>query len=260
MDRSVPDLHPAAIAASSSGTIGHTVVVFESVGSTNSAAAAMAGAGAAEGTVVAAAEQSAGRGRKGRSWYSSPTGSLVFSIILRPRRSGETLTSLLSVSAAAAIGEIWDDIDIKWPNDLWSGGRKLGGVLAEAKGDACIIGMGLDVNEESFPGPLEASAVSLRMLTGERLHRGRLLSRILEMFSSDYERWKAEGLAPFRETIERRLLWRGEEVALETGGSTIRGRLDGITEGGQIVLVEGGERRVFAAGDLAGPARGRRKE
>ena len=92
------DLHPAAIARLCGGErIGHTVACFESVDSTNTAAVRMAEEGAREGTVVVAARQTAGRGRKGRSWFSSPAGSLVFSVILRPARSGETLTALLAL-------------------------------------------------------------------------------------------------------------------------------------------------------------------
>ncbi len=254
MNTGIMDLHPAAIAKLLGGErIGHTVICFESVDSTNSAASRIAEAGAREGTVIVAAEQTAGRGRKGRDWYSSEGGSLVFSVILRPARSSETLTALLALSTLRTLDGICDGAMIKWPNDIWIGGRKIAGILAESKGESVVIGMGLDVNdsEGSFPGALADTAVSLRMITGRRFDRGELLAGLLREFTSSYEIWERDGFGPMSFEMESRMLWKGEVVTLDAGGEKISGSIAGVTADGFLRLeTEEGE-RVYSSGDVS---------
>ncbi len=229
------------------------VVCYESVDSTNSAASLLARAGAVEGTVVLAAEQTAGRGRKGREWYSGGDGSLVFSLVLRPSRSGETLTSLLALCALRVLDGIRPGAKMKWPNDIWIDGRKVAGILAESAGEAVVLGMGMNVNDEagSFPGRLEGTAVSLRMTTGRTFDRGRLLASILGEFSRAYPGWRRKGFAPLREEMQERMLWIGMPVAVETDGDAVSGVMAGVTADGFLRLeTEEGE-KVFAAGDVS---------
>jgi BirA family biotin operon repressor/biotin-[acetyl-CoA-carboxylase] ligase len=247
------DLHPARVSALCGGRFGRTVVCFDSVGSTNTAAARLAEAGAPEGTVVIASDQTAGRGRGGRSWYSSEGGSLVFSVILRPSRSGETITALLALSALKVLDRLVDGAMLKWPNDIWVGHRKIAGILAESRARCVVVGMGLDVNDEegSFPEELDGVAVSLRMLTGGALDRGEILSGILDTFSEDYGMWEREGFGPASLEMKRRMLWIGENVTLDSGAGMISGRLAGITSEGYLRLdTEEGE-GVYSSGDLS---------
>ena len=250
----VTDIHPAAIARLCDGErIGHTVVCFESVDSTNTAAARMADAGAREGTIVVAARQMAGRGRKGRSWFSSPAGSLVFSVILRPARSGETLTALLALSALETLDGLCGGASIKWPNDIWIGGRKIAGILAESKGDSVVLGMGIDVNDEegSFPPDLRETAVSLRMITGRVFDRGELLAGVLRNLDRAYEIWERDGFGPMAFEMERRMLWTGMPVMLDAGGKTVEGVLTGINADGYLRLERDGAEGVYSSGDLS---------
>lgn len=250
----VADLHPAAIACLCGGErIGHTVVCFESVVSTNLAAARMAEAGAREGTVVVAARQTAGRGRKGRSWYSSPDGSLVFSVILKPVRSGETLTALLALSALKTLDGLCEGAMIKWPNDIWIGGRKIAGILAEAKGESVVLGMGIDVNdaEGSFPGELGDIAVSLRMVTGRIFDRGELLAGLLRDLGQAYEIWERDGFGPMSFEMERRMLWMNMPVLLDAGGETVSGVIAGITADGYLRLETDAGESVYSSGDVS---------
>ena len=228
------DLHPARIAdRCAAGRFGHTAVLFETVDSTNAAASAVAAAGAPEGTVVLAVDQTAGRGRHGRTWCSTRTGSLVFSLVARPRREPQSLTALLALAAAELFEALASHVAIKWPNDIWIGRRKNAGILAESAGSAVVLGMGIDVNETAadFAPEVRESAVSLRMCTGVRLDRAELLGDLLTGFGSLYDRWEREGFAPLRFEAERRLLWRGEAVAVDRGGRTEEGIIVGLTAG-----------------------------
>ena len=248
------DLHPSRIARlCGGGRIGHTVVLFESVGSTNSAASRMAEAGAREGTVVLAADQTAGRGRKGRGWYSSPDSSLVFSVILRPPQSGETLTALLALSVLESLDKVCEGAMIKWPNDIWIGGKKAAGILAESKGESVVLGMGIDVNDDegSFPGELAETAVSLRMVAGKWLDRGELLAGLLRNLERNYEIWERDGFGPMSFEMERRMLWMGMPVTIEEGAGTVSGVISGITVDGYLRLeTEEGE-KVYSSGDVS---------
>ena len=250
----IRDLHPASIARLlDGGRIGHTVICFDTTGSTNSAASRMVEAGAREGTVVLAARQTAGRGRKGREWYSSEYGSLVFSVILTPARSGETLTALLALSALKILDRSCEGAMIKWPNDIWVGGRKIAGILAESKGESVVLGMGLDVNddEDSFPGGLAGTAVSLRMLAGKRFDRGELLGSLLAEFTSMYETWERDGFGPVSFEMERRMLWMGSRVNLDAGAEEITGTISGITSDGYLRLETDVGEKVYSSGDVS---------
>lgn len=257
---SMSDLHPAAVRRlCGGGRIGSTVVCFESVDSTNTVAARIARKGAREGTVVIAARQTAGRGRMGRSWFSTPAGSLVFSVILRPARSGETLTALLALSALKVLDGLCGDVSIKWPNDIWVGGRKIAGILAEAKRDSVVLGMGIDVNDEegSFPDDLCETAVSLRMMTGRIFDRGELLAGILGNLEQAYRIWERDGFGPMSLEMERRLLWKGMPVMLDTEGTTVEGILAGVSPDGYLRLETDGKERVYSSGDLSLRSSGR---
>jgi len=247
------DLHPARLLGRcATSRLGRTVVLYDTVGSTNLAGMEALSAGAPEGLLLIAEEQKLGRGRKGRIWLSVKGKSLTFSLLLRPARREEGLTAILALATVRALGALVKDLRIKWPNDLFLGGRKVGGILAEAKGDAVVIGMGLKVNErrEDFPAEIANEAVSLRMALGRELDRGRILCRILEAFERLYGRFESEGFASFRAEVEEALLYVGGAVALEVGDGRFRGRLLGITDEGYARIAVGGQERVFASGDL----------
>src|SRR5262249_35096161 len=152
--------------------IGRRIAVWNRVGSTNDLAAHAAGSSANDGLVILAEEQSAGRGRRGRSW-SAPRGSsiLMSVLVFPPGKLADPgwLTVLGAVATAEVVEEgVGRPVRIKWPNDVRIEGRKVAGVLAE-RGQGSVLGIGLNVNTaaESFPPELRASATSLRAILGE---------------------------------------------------------------------------------------------
>ncbi len=194
-----PPRHPLSEAALTEhivrpGGLWREVSVVPRTGSTNAGLVARAGAGAPEGLVLAAEEQTAGRGRLGRSWLSPPRAALTFSVLVRPvgvppARRG-WLPLLAGVATAAAVRQVSGlDAVLKWPNDVLLGPRKLAGILAEQSGDAVVIGIGLNVStaRDELPaaGATSLPATSLLLEGSASLDRGLLLSRIL----AEAERW-----------------------------------------------------------------------
>jgi BirA family biotin operon repressor/biotin-[acetyl-CoA-carboxylase] ligase len=164
---------------------------FASVDSTSTMLLTAAAAGAPEGTVYIADEQTAGRGRSNHAWHSAPGAGLYVSVLVKPSlKLREALwlslaTGLAAQSAVRSTSGI--TVDLRWPNDLMVNTRKLGGILVETSagsgGDAplhyAVIGVGINLNHESFPPELSALATSLRIATGQPQHRQPLLVALL---------------------------------------------------------------------------------
>jgi BirA family biotin operon repressor/biotin-[acetyl-CoA-carboxylase] ligase len=150
---------------------------------------------AAEGTVVAADEQTEGRGRLGRPWLAPPGTSLLCSVQLRPAVPGDRLPELTGVAARAcaeaiaALTEIAPEL--KFPNDLLVEGRKVAGILAEAREGRIVLGIGVNVNlsEEQLPGEVDRPATSLLVETGRELDRAELLVELLDRLERRYGAW-----------------------------------------------------------------------
>ncbi len=253
----IGDLHPARLLELfRTRRIARTVVLIDRCESTNRAAmtaVAACSSGGMEGALLLAEEQYAGRGRSGRRWYCAPGKSLTFSIILAPHRAVEGLTPLMALSAARALDGIYAGISVKWPNDLYLDGRKLGGILAEGKNACVVLGMGINVNEEidDFTDEIAGDATSLRIHTGKSLDRGAVLAEVLMRFEEGYGEWERSGFAPFREALEDRLLYRGERVLLFCGTERIGGTVLGITGEGYLRIDVNGVETVVAAGDVS---------
>jgi len=163
-----------------------------SVPSTMDVAAALAAEGAAHGVVVAAEQQTAGRGRRGSTWVSPPGAGLYFSCIARPRGPNEGVASTLSLLTLAAGVGVRDGIaaasglapDLKWPNDLLVGRRKLAGILAEGlavgtSDQAIVIGVGVNVQPAAYPPEVAVRATSIEGELGRAVDRDALLEAIL---------------------------------------------------------------------------------
>ena len=164
-DAGRPPLHGVALTKQvvRPGGLWSEVLVVARTGSTNTDCAARARAGAPEGLVLAAEEQTAGRGRLGRTWLSPPRAALTFSVLLRPAgvppaRRG-WLPLLAGVATAIAVRHVSGlDARLKWPNDLLLGPRKLAGILAEQSGDAVIVGIGVNVSAARAELPVTGAA------------------------------------------------------------------------------------------------------
>jgi BirA family biotin operon repressor/biotin-[acetyl-CoA-carboxylase] ligase len=239
----------------------------------------LAAAGAGSGTVVLTDFQSEGRGRvRERRWKSQPGESLLFTVIftktdLSRRMSGRavTLLPLLCGLAAAEAAENYlaergarAELSIKWPNDVLAGGRKLCGILCEASGDGVFAGIGMNLNQRSFPDNLRAPACSVRQLTegsgpagacpaGESEAPAEDKYRLLELLLLKLD--DVLGRGGWRQLIEQRLYMLGEEVKIKPGVSEdselIEGRLIGINESGALLLeTTEGVRSVFSGAQL----------
>ena len=128
--------------------------------STNERAKQLAAAGAPHGTLVTADEQTAGRGRQGRLWTAPPRSAVLMSVVLRELDERLPLTAAVAVCDALPV-----EAAIKWPNDVWIGGRKVAGILVEGRPQEgwAVLGVGLNVSTEGFPAELAGSATSLRL-------------------------------------------------------------------------------------------------
>jgi BirA family biotin operon repressor/biotin-[acetyl-CoA-carboxylase] ligase len=184
------------IAAGCGGGIGSRVVVFRETESTNDIVRRAAEGGEVEGFVAFAESQKKGRGQFGRKWSSAPGLGLWFSVLLRPRWQPALLpqiTPLAAVAIANALaGASGLDIRIKQPNDILCNGRKLAGILSEARtgGDVfVVVGIGINVNHvrADFPLELQASATSLALETGREWERVRLASVVLQALAAGYD-------------------------------------------------------------------------
>ena len=169
--------------------IGTKFFTFDEIDSTNTCAKTLAEAGMANGTVVFADHQTAGRGRNGRTWISRPEESLLFSVILRPELAKENSVFLIfysSVSIARAVESLTDlHVECKWPNDLLLRGKKFCGILLEnslhqTKLDYSVIGVGINVNQSDFDDNLRDRATSLRKELNKILDRKKVLQAILK--------------------------------------------------------------------------------
>ena len=153
---------------------------------------------AREGAVVAADEQTAGRGRLGRRWHAPPGEGLLFSLSLRPDAPADRLPELTPLAARAVADAIREmtgrEADVKFPNDVLLAGRKVAGILGEARDGRVVLGVGVNVNVPpgALPGAVDTPATSLLVETGLPTDRGALLAEVLDAFERRYDEWSAK--------------------------------------------------------------------
>ena len=238
----------------------YRLVALETCDSTNEEAVRLAEAGAEDGTLVWARSQTAGRGRRGRTWESLP-GNLLFSLVLRPDCPPQSAAQLSFVSALAmgdAIGSLSPpmiEVRFKWSNDVLLNGRKGVGILLESKiseGAVDWLVLGVGVNVASFPPDLEPPATSLRFEgASAEVTPERLLEAFSAHFMSRVNRWMDDGFAPIRRDWLNHAFGLGERLAVELAHERVEGRFADLDDTGVLILelAEGGTRRI-AAGDV----------
>jgi len=232
---------------------------FRVTDSTNARARELVEAGASHGTVVTAAEQTAGRGRQGRAWTAPAGKGLLYSAILRPLDERHLLLPLsvpLAVCEAAEALRPGIECAVKWPNDVWLDERKLAGVLIEAKpqdGWAVIgVGLNLAVAPEEFPDELRWPATSLwtdaRSVGGpmEPQRSTRAPERARRALDDALTRWVEAPRDEVLRAWRSRDALRGREISWD-GGSGIA---EGIEDSGDLVVVAGDDRLVLGAGEV----------
>jgi len=221
------------------GTIFKNIHHYYKISSTNSVAMDAAAAGAPEGSVFLAEQQTAGRGRGGNEWHSARSVGIYCSVVLRPPLppSDALLLSLAAgLAVRAAVQEVDERLipDLKWPNDLLLGGKKFCGILTEMNAEVTrvryvVTGIGINVNQANFPADLQSSATSLRLASGTEHSRLQLCGALLKSLDREYRELLENPGA--RESIVRRFSERsssvrGAEVRVEDNGG-----FEGATEG-----------------------------
>ena len=259
----VPDLlAPDMLKARLKGSLfGKHIYHFLRTDSTNRVAMELGTAGETEGAVVLAEEQTAGRGRAGREWYSERGTGIYVTLLLRPKISpvqAPLLTMMAGLSVRAAIqAQSGTTVDLKWPNDLMLEGKKIGGILTEMYAEPTqvrfvIVGIGINANQEKFPSELAAMATSLRAHTGRSQSRMELVVRLLREFENDYNRFLREGSASVTQRFEAVSSYaRGKRVNVSNGAESYTGVTAGLSPEGLLrVEREGGNVTTVIAGDV----------
>jgi BirA family biotin operon repressor/biotin-[acetyl-CoA-carboxylase] ligase len=241
---------------------GKRVYHFLKVDSTNRVALELAHAGEPEGAVVLGEEQTAGRGRAGRTWHSERAVGIYVTLLLRPKLApvqAPLLTMMAGLSAHTAIRAQTDlAVDLKWPNDLLIGGKKVGGILTEMHAEPAqvrfvIVGIGLNVNQEKFPAELAGSATSLRVESGRAQSRLELLVRLLREFERDYNDFLSDGPAAVIERFTRISSYaQGKRVRVSNGNENFTGTTAGLGPEGLLqVKRDSGKVTTVIAGDVS---------
>jgi len=241
---------------------GHEVHCYEKIDSTNNAAKNAAEQGSVHGALFIAEQQSAGKGRRGRSWVS-PTGTGIWMTILLKPELEPSYASMLTLVAALSISEAIEEATglvakIKWPNDIVVNGKKVCGILTEMNAEIeCIhyvvIGLGTNVNIEEFPKEIQETATSLMIEAGKHIDRVPVICAFLSCFETNYETFiKQKNLSDLLENYNKRLVNCGREVRILDSNGGYIGIARGIDKnGGLIVEKEKGETVTITSGEVS---------
>jgi BirA family transcriptional regulator, biotin operon repressor / biotin---[acetyl-CoA-carboxylase] ligase len=244
------------------GRVGCSIHYFVEVSSTQEVARKLAREGAPEGTVVIAETQTAGRGRLGRQWHSPPGVNLYLTVILRPTlRLAEVarLSLVAGVAAAEALETVAPGlVQLKWPNDVWLGGRKAGGIIAEAVTDSddkvsCVlIGIGLNLNlgADEFPGELGQRATSVLVATGRPCDRAAVAAALFSRLDNRYRETESRGFEAIRPVFEAYSALTARRVTVVDGEARETGVVKGIDADGALLLETDRGMRRIVAGDV----------
>ena len=242
--------------------VGRDIQVFEQTTSTNDVIEKLARDGVKEGAVVFAESQTKGRGRLGRKWLSPTRKGLWFSVLLRPELRPPETMQLMVASATALRRAIKTAAglaaDIKWPNDLLIGGKKVAGILTEMSAEMdrvrhVILGIGVDVNQDAaeFPPELRKTATSLKIESGEEISRAGLAVEILRELDFDYARIRAGKFAAVADEWEAACVTIGKDVTIHVGDRNFRGRAESLDDAGALsVRTEHGHLERITGGDV----------
>jgi BirA family biotin operon repressor/biotin-[acetyl-CoA-carboxylase] ligase len=266
--RALPDDFAAALAARRSrlGAFGDPIVFYDSIGSTNDVAATLVSNGIGEGAVVIADAQTAGRGRRGRTWFSPPGAGLYVSVILTParaRRSPERATALLTLAAGVALSEAVERVTglapaIKWPNDLLVDRRKLAGILAEGVASAgsvglqaVVLGYGINVGDAAYPPELAARVTALESELGRAVDRAAVCGESLAALRERYHDLLEGNFDAILDAWHARAFGgRGARVEWDTPSGTRSGVTAGIDDMGALLVQSGGSLERIVAGEV----------
>lgn len=242
--------------------IGQEIRTYETLGSTNQEAKKLALEGLRDGTVVIANEQTAGKGRRGRSWVSPPGTGIWMTLLLRPDIQPQH-ASMVTLVAGLAVCEVIREVtgleaEIKWPNDIVLNGKKICGLLTEMNSEIdyinfVVIGIGINVNVAGFPDELEGIATSLLLEGGQTYERKVLVKRILERFEKYYKLYlETEDLRHMIEAYQEHCVNIGREVRVSRKNEVLIGTVKKVSDKGELIVTDdNGDERLIHSGEVS---------
>ena len=238
------------------------IEIFHRIDSTNRYLMEQAAEGLEAPYLCLAESQFAGRGRRGRSWVSPFGRNLYLSVLWRFELGADALPAL-SLAAGAAIARALEamgaaGIGLKWPNDLYHAGQKLGGLLIELAGEAsgpwdAVVGVGLNIDMKDFSNPnIDQPWTDLRTALGRNPGRNRVAIAVIDVLMNALAQFEREGFAPFRQSFQRFDITRGREVELHKGTDrVVRGRSLGVGDHGALLLECKGKVSQVTSGEIS---------
>ena len=240
--------------------IGKNLIVLDSVNSTNDYLKKLGNEGCENGTVVAAREQTRGKGRLGRTWQSKKDDGIAFSVLLRPNVAPSevsAITPLAGLAVCKAIREYTKlDCVIKWPNDIIVGRKKLVGILTEmsAEFDAVeyvITGIGINIDHTSFPEEIAFKATSLLLETGRHIDKNEFLACVLEHLENEFVKNNLELTPTALSEYTDLCATVGRSVTFQRGTRRISGMAAGVSEHGELkVMMSDGTISLVNSGEV----------
>lgn len=242
--------------------MGRQIKYFSRIDSTNQYAKRIAEEGASDGTLIIADEQTAGKGRSGRTWVTPPSEAIAFTLLLRPKLSPDRIsmvTLVMGLAVVNAVNALYDvDAGIKWPNDVVIGGRKLCGILTEMSAEVSqvnyiVIGVGINANLTSFPEEIREIATSLKLELGHAVNRAELIACVMTEFERLYAGFEAQGdLGPVVQEYNELCLNTGNKVRVLDPNGEYTGISRGINSMGELLVkTEDGQTREVYAGEVS---------
>ncbi len=240
---------------------GQELFCFDEIDSTNTKAKELAEQGYPSGTLVVADRQIAGRGRRGRSW-DSPAGIGIFmTLLLKPDinpNNASMLTLVTALATAQAISDVTGaEAKIKWPNDIVINGKKVCGILTEMSAqfdyiNHIVIGIGINVHNESFPEEIRETASSLLLESSKRIHRADLIARFLERFEAGYAIFlQTEDLEGLMRDYNALLVNIQKQVRILDPKEPFEGKAIGITKRGELIVDTWESRKLVSSGEVS---------
>lgn len=240
---------------------GCEIYYFGSIDSTNTKAKELAEEGHPSGTLVVADRQTAGKGRRGRSW-ESPSGIGIFMTLMLKPEINPNHASMLTLVAAMATTRAIRRVTgvpamIKWPNDIVMNGKKVCGILTEMSAqfdyiNHIVIGIGINVHNEDFPEEIAQTASSIYLESGQHIHRASLIEAFLEEFEDVYAEYlKTEDMEGLMKEYDAMLVNRGRQVRVLDPKEPFEGKAMGITKKGELIVDTWESRKLVSSGEVS---------
>ena len=241
--------------------IGKDILCYDTIDSTNAQATRLAESGYGNGTLIIADEQTAGRGRRGRSWESPAGNSIYMSLLLKPDinpNNASMITLVAALAVARAITQITGiRAGIKWPNDIVMNGKKVCGILTEMSAqfdyvNHIIVGIGINANTELFADEIQHMATSLFAESGKRINRAELIEAVWEHFEEVYEIFlETQDLQKLVKEYNANLLNMHQNVKVLDPKEPFEGRAMGITPRGELMVDTWESRKLVSSGEVS---------